>query len=535
MSEYIHSNKRMSAVRIIVFLIFVGIPWSATAQEGDFLESFAESPAISRSQLAALLESAGIPVTVEGDESAFIRSDELAHVIMQLGNDSGNLGYRLFPGPRYAIRRLRDEQLYPDSPRVLAGGSPVDGTTALQLIRPALTNTVATQSVEPGDVDIATRTVSGRPQGPWIEWDLEQNGGVSYRDGDNPESEVTSTSVLDTRIVFNRSAQLVTRLEASGLYNDDDTQSADVTLPRARLDLFREPQGRGWTGSISLGRIDDTAVIHDGISAKISSAAVISSVSVGYTGGVAAALNRIPAAATDSSRDRPLGEGQYSPERIVAHGDMVLPEIWGRQNPSTTVISVVDPAETDALTQVRLGLSGPLSVSLFYDLSADIQFGQRHGWASRGSLRWYPDVTRTTQLELSAAVAGSDRNDNQGYTALGDDPPWSAFPGSFTNIAATTLHYTARLGEPWLVSGSSTVLSRVDAEGTVDTAVAPIAEDSAFLGWEGGAKFGIQPVPDLFFDLNSNIFIPGTEAWNGAYASSAEPIWKIGLQLTARL
>ncbi|MFO8042491.1 MAG: hypothetical protein R6U25_04745 [Alkalispirochaeta sp.] len=525
--------KRMSAMGIVVFLIFTGIPWSTTAQEGNFLESLAETPAISRGQLVTLLESAGLSAENEGQGSTVVRADELAHVIMQLESDGGNLGYHLFPGPRYAIRTLRDQQLYPDSPRILSAGSPVDGVTALQLIRPALTRAVA-QDTERAAVQITPRTVSARPQGPWAEWDLEQNGGVAYRDDGSSVTELTSTSVLDARVVFNPRAQLVTQVEATGLYADDDTEAADVRLPRARLDLFREPQGGGWTGSLSMGRIDDTDVTHDGVAAKFSSGSAIASASVGYTGGVAAALNRIPGADTDSPRERPLGEGQFSPERIVAHGDVVLPEIWGRQNPSTTVISVVDPAETDALTQVRLGLSGPLSVSLFYDLSADIQFGQRHGWASRGSLRWYPDVTRTTQLELSAAVAGSDRNDNQGYTALGDDPPWSAFPGSFTNIAATTLRYTARLGEPWLVSASSTLLGRIDPDGSVASAASTV-NDAALLGWEGGANLGIQPVPDLFFDLNSNIFVPGTEAWSGAYSTSAEPMWSVGLQFTARL
>lgn len=525
--------KRMSAIGIVIFLIFTVIPWPTAAQEGDFLESFAESPAISRSQLAALLEAAGVPVEGTEEESTVVRADELAHVIMQLESDGGNLGYRLVPGPRYAIRTLRDQRLYPDSPRLLSAGSSVDGTTTLQLIRPALTRAVA-QDTERAAVQITPRTVSARPQGPWVEWDLEQNGGVAYHDDGSSVTEVTSTSVLDARVVFSPKAQLVTQVEATGLYADDDTESADVTLPRARLDLFREPQGGGWAGSLSVGRIDDTDVTHDGVAAKFSSGSAIASASVGYTGGVAAALNRIPVADSDSPGDRPLGEGQFSPERIVAYGDVVLPEIWGRQNPSAAVISVVDAGESDALTQVRLGVSGPLSIAVFYDLSADVQFGESRGWASRASLRWYPNVARTTQFELSTAVAGSDAGGSQGYTALGGAPPWSAFPGSFTNIAATTLRYTARLGEPWLVSASSTLLGRVDPDGSAASA-APIVNDAAFLGWEGGANLGIQPVPDLFFDLNSNIFVPGTEAWSGAYDTSAEPIWSVGLQLTARL
>ena len=526
----------MTAVRMIIFAILMGTFAPLAAQDGNFLESFAETSEVSRSQLATLIESADVPVTIEGSASQPIRADELAHVIMQLGSYGDTLGYRLFPGPRYAIRRVRDERLYPDSPRLLSAGAPVDGTTTLQLIRPALTEAVVRPPSESETVEIATRTVSGRTRGPWFEWDVEQRGGVSYRSGEETSaSEFSADTRLDTQLVFSSRAQLIAQLDAAGTVRDDTSNSADLRIPRARLDLFREPQGRGWASSLSLGRLDETAVVSDGIAARLSSAAVISSLSVGYTGAVAATLNRIPIAETDAPESRPLGEGQFSPQRIAIDGTVLFPEVFGRQNPSVAVLSLIDPAETDALTQVRLGLSGPLSISLFYDLSADIQFGTSSGWASRGSLRWYPDVSRTTQLEVSAAVAGSDRGNEEGYVALDDDRSWSAFPGGFTNLAATTVSYSARLGEPWLVSASSTLLNRIDSEGSVAESVGQPSSTSAVLGWEGGVELGIQPLPDLFFDLNSNIFIPATEAWGGAYADSARPIWTTGIEFTARL
>ncbi len=519
----------MSVAGLMIFWIIWGGYAPLAAQEGDVLESFADTGEVSRSQLAALLESANQPVALENEESDALRADELAHVIMQLGSYGDNLGYRLFPGPRYAVRRLREERLYPDSSRLLPAGGPMDGTTVLRLIRPALTEAVQREPVqrdpvESETIEIATRALPGSTQGPWFEWNLEQTGGISYRSGETSATVATAGSLLDTQILFGPRAQFVTRLEASGTVRDDASDSVDLQIPRARLDLFRQPPGRGWTGSLSVGRIDDTAVVSDGIAARFSSATMISSFSVGYTGAVAASLNAIPG-----------GSGQYSPERVVLHGDVLLPEVLGRQNPAAAVLSLVDLAETDALTQVRLGLSGPLGVSLFYDLSADVQFGTSWGWASRGSLRWYPETTQTTQLELSGAVAGSDRGKNQEYVALGEGAPWSAYPGAFTNIAATTVRYTARLGEPWLVSASSTLFNRVDADGSVEESVGPVTNSSALLGWESGLEVGIQLVPDLFFDINSNIFVPGTDAWNGAYADSSKRIWVTGIELTARL
>ena len=538
MSQYTHTISWKSVVCSVLFLGFSFICLPLTAQNAEFLEDFASSYPVTQGQLRTLLESAGINASVV-DGDAPLRAGQLAYVIMQLSDANGNLGYRLFPGPRYAIRTLRDDGLLPQSPRRLSTGMAVDGTTTLQLLRSTLSSAVASRTALQTDpappIEIAPGYLLGPPGGPWLEWDMVHKVGVTYHEFEEGTTEFASASALDTQLIFSANARLAGRLEMLTVRADDGSESIDLRVTQARIDLFQEEATDTWNGSLSVGRIDDRPVVHDGVAAALSTGTVLASVSAGYTGLVAADLNNLPMKQNEDLTDRPFGEGTFSPEWIITTGHLLFPEVWGRQNPSLAVVSLLDPDGSDPITQVRFRLSGPIGIPLFYNIQTDLQLGAQSGWASQGSLRWYPGTSRTTQFELGALVAGSDAESDQGYAALDVDLPWTAYQGSFSNIAAGLLRYTARLGEPWLVSATSIFLGRLDSDGTGDPVLTEHASDTGLFGWEGVMNFGFQPISDLFFELNSNIFIPWTEEQSGPYPKSADPLWSVGGQLTVRL
>ncbi|TVR93194.1 MAG: hypothetical protein EA428_02615, partial [Spirochaetaceae bacterium] len=325
MLQYTHTINWKSIGCAFLFLGFAFINSPLAAQNAEFLEEFAESSAVTRGQLQDLLESAGINASVDAAVDEPLRAGELAYVIMQLSGANGNLGYRLFPGPRYAIQSLREDGVFPHSPRLLSNGMPVDGTTTLQLLRSALSSAVVNGTAT--QIDIKPRYLQSSPASPWVEWDVEQALGVSYHESDDTTTEFSSSSVLDAQLIFSVNARFSGRLEMLGAQVDDGSESLDLRVARARIDLFQEETTEAWNGSLSIGRIDDRPVVHDGVAAGLSTGTVISSVSAGYTGLVPATLNNLPVKPNESLSDRPWGEGSFSPEWIVTTAHLLFPEV----------------------------------------------------------------------------------------------------------------------------------------------------------------------------------------------------------------
>lgn len=498
------------------------------------MERFTASPAVTHQQLAELLTAAGIRVeapSLQDDANAsdprFVSADELAHVIMQLEDHSGSLGYILFPGPRYAIRTLRDTNLYPPARRSAAAGMPLDGETALRLLRAALAESRA------NEVTLQPRTIATHSSGPYLEWDIEQRAGLTYRDTPAHLTSLTSRSQLDLSLIFSRTALLDSRLQVTQSSDSENNADFDIVIPAARFQYFQKSATDDWEGSISLGRLEGGAFTYDGLAADISTGSVIAAASAGYTGFVPQQLAVLPTAPTEQLGDRLWGDGSFAPPRIVFTGSLLLPEIVGRHNPGVSTAVVVDHDGDQDLTQVRASLSGPMGTAVFYALQGDIQVTGQLAWATLASLRWYPQLFRTTQMGLAAAAAGSADQNNSEYTPLDVDLPVAVYGGPFSNVAALSASFRSRIAEPLRLSASTALLARLDPVGVGDPAASH--PNNLPLGAESQLQLSLQPVRDLFFDLKGNIFVPWNDSYGGAYPDESPLQWGVGIQATVRL
>ena len=542
---------------------------AVAAQDVTFFEELAATEAVSRRQAAILFGIEALSGDAEGGSAEYrfdperpIRSDELAALLVAAGDFEESLGYSLFPGPRYALRMLRDASIYPSAPRDLAAGMPLDGTTFLRLSRSVLVD----RGVRATPSEDLPRTYHrlGTTARPWVEWDIEQAAEVVVDEAE--ETAVTSTTTMDVRLILSPTVTLGSTFDLEAEDGSDRDGDVSLFMPASRVDFHRDGERSRTTGTLSLGRIATRGVIADGVALEALSATTTIRMSAGYTGFVAEELNALPAVLDDrdDERDRPLASGVFSPQRLLLGVEASAPEALSRQSPSVSVVALFDVESFDTssdadridVTTLIAGLSGPLGVRHFYDLSADIQVGGYDrgqlgeenrlylGWAARGRWRWYPGNARLIEGGVSVASGGGkgegslglDSGDGTftGYIPTTSDEPWSLYGGATTNVISIDLGYTRRITESVRIELRAYGLSRYTAA-AVDDSEVDRESDNLPLGVESTGTLGIQIVPDLIFDLNGNIFIPWTTEFGGAYREGTDRRWTVGISITARL
>jgi hypothetical protein len=286
-----------------------------------------------------------------------IRADELAALIAATTPAPPSLGYLVAPGPRYALRLLRDESVFPPDSRRLAAGMPVDGATVLRLARPALVG---------GGLQLPAALPSSsapfRPSGPWMEWDLVQVSTLRHETAATDNVAVGSVSSFRSEVLAGDAVGFVLdlRLEAG----TPDDQNPSLLLPSAYLEIEGRPGVTGRTTSLRLGRQEVGAITTDGILLSLLSPSATIEVGTGYTGLVSTDLAALPPNPGEEPVDRPVGGGSFAPARIVTRGVLTLPEILERQTPSVAVTAVTDPdAPEDSLYQGELSVAARVAPS----------------------------------------------------------------------------------------------------------------------------------------------------------------------------
>lgn len=508
-----------------------------------------------------LLATAGVPLAPAAPtEDRPLTADELADTIVQLSESPPTIGRLLFPGPRSAIRIVRDENRYPATPRRLPAGAPISGATMLRLIRAPL---IAATGESPA-VTLRRRAAPVRPRGPWVEWDLRQAADTTVTGGEgDPTTETTARTVVDLRMFASRTVEVSARarLDAAGGERADAAEpSVEPYLPAASLTIHRDADGPrdSWNGSIAAGRLVATPLRFDGVRARLATPSLSLEAGAGYTGMIARALAPLPQLPDDPVESRPVGGGDYAPERVVLAAGATGLEVLGRQNPGLQVVSILRPGGGFHLTEIEASMSGPLSPQTFYDLRGAVQIGSYRGessrdyrgWAADGEVRWYPRIAIPARLGLRALVSsggaagegllGLDGGSgvHRGYIPVAREPLWTLYPGAPANIAALEGTATVR-PTPWMIARlSAATLARITAGATGDSVVddaTGIPDGNRLLGSELGAALSIEPVGDLIFEGNTRIFVPWTTSRGGASPADRPVTWQVGLAMTVRL
>lgn len=489
------------------------------AQDAAFLDTLVDAPVVSRGDVAELFHAAAGSATMEvSDPDRPIRADELAALIVAAAPVPPSLGYLVAPGPRYAIRLARDASLFPADPRRLAAGMPVDGATLLRLARPALVaGTLELPAALP------STSMPFRRSGPWLEWDLVQEGALRHGSGDDDEITFEAVTTFRSEVVTDGIVGFVLemRLEADG----PDGGDPSLLVPRGYLRLEGEPRPSRLTPSLQLGRQEVGPVTADGVVLSLLTPAATIELGTGYTGLVSADLTAISPAAGEEPVDRPIGGGEFAPERIVTRAALSLPEILDRQTPSVAVTAVTDPdAPGDSLLQGDVALAGPLGRRTFYDVAGSVQSvtgSSRAAWLSAGEVRWYPRSSVPQQVGLSTAFTGRSGSSNPdtapaGYLPLNGESPFPDAAGEAPTHVVAGVEYTIRPTSPLrLVAGARIV---ADHGGELS---------ARYIGTEGRLSAGFRPLRSVILELNGSIFQPEDP--------DEEPVGAASLELTIEL
>lgn len=542
MAEYtLFHRKRGRFVRatliVVALLVLPATQQWLPAQDAEQLESLFAAKAVSRAELAALLAAAGVTVDTRSDDGAAGADvaatdartiDELADVMVQLDGPAPSLGYRMLPGPRYAVRMLRRSESFPRDPLALPAGSVPDGRTVLQLLREPLSSAANDPGASP-TVVLRERVAPTRPAGPWFEWDLEQRLNSATTDGEDYSGSAGTR--LDTRLSVGRVVDAEARVDFD-VSDSEDPQvrllDGSVSLVISRADALRDMRVAG-------GRLSSGALRQDGLALEARGPLGESLVAVGYRGLLPAELDGLSALPIEAD------------DSFSAVAQVTALELLGRQNPGVAVQSVVDPERSFHLTQIQLDISGPLAPRLFYDAQGAYQTGDGGealdrsfgGWTVGGSLRWFPQSRTPLRLtaELAAASGGEAGEGSigsaggsgvfRGYIPLSDVTPWSLYGGSFTNVGVARTAVDLRPLERVIARLDALYLLQLTDGATGDAATDADPSSGPALGMEIGGEIEFELVPDLILDLNSRIFLPAD--------GSRDSVWRVGLGLLARL
>lgn len=532
-----HSKRGPGRARRTRFLPAALSAWlliahQVPAQEAGQLEALLGAEAVQTAELAELLTAAGVDLSATGPDTARdpapVTADELADVIVQLGQFPRSLGYRLLPGPRYAIRMLRDEQRFPADPLALPAGSVPDGRTLLQLLREPLSAAIRAGGGAPA-VSLRPRLAPTREQGPWLEWDLEQR--IASTSSDGTDIAASASTRLDARLSIGRilDAEARTELDMS------DVDEPELQLSEAVALLRLSPEAARRDLRLALGRLTAGALVQDGVGLNARGPVGEAQISVGYRGLLPTSLGGNAALPVE-------GEDTFS-----GVASLTALELFGRQNPTLSLRGITDQQSSFRLLEAEAALSGPLARRVFYNAAGIYQFGDGgsaldrsfRGWSASSSLRWFPRsrVPLRLSTELLAASGGAEGEGLtgaaegsgvfRGYVPLSDSTPWSLYGGQLTNVGMARLTADIRPVERVIARLDALYLVQLTDGATGDAVTNADSASGPALGMELGSALEIEVVPDLIFDLNSRIFVP--------VADGEDPSWQAGLGLRARL
>ena len=533
----------------------------------DLLDGLSNKEQVTRGEIASLLWLAGIRTTngVEHPTEA-MRTDEIAYLSWQLDQPRRSIGSLIAPSPRYALRDLRAEGTIPKDEWSLSAGALITGQEAITLLRGALITAYTTG--EPQAIRFPYTGGARLSNGPWFEWEIGERAETSFRESQSWEGE--SVTSLATRIRFGPNLSIESLLAVPVVFTDSSDAQTDLTLDEARL-RFRYRRARGGLQlELAAGREPIGALVADGARLVVTTPLMEVVLHGGFTGWVERSRNAtIPTVPNDTveARDRPLGRGDFAPQRITSVTRVAFPELLGRQSLSLSLFTLLDPFShaTGApkgrlnLGQVTLSLSGPFSRAIFYDIAGDLQVGRREGARTRQILafratagaRWYLNGEIPHRFEARLGLASGARDGDTldggssstytGFIPLEDTSPWLAIAAPFSNVGYTELRYRIRPVSVLALEARALFLLHGRERGSFSgrEATSPLlsARGNAYapLGGEFGGKIEFSPMRRMIFELNGNIFLPWTRGAGGALARGSDVMWTTGMIATLQL
>lgn len=541
------SNHRRQAALFFSFLL---ISTLLHAQSGEEIDSYAAAETASYQATLSLL---GLP---EG-EAAPLSLGSLAAITMERWALSGGLLYSVTGLPRYALRDLREMNVYPEAPQFLALRRPLSGTEALQLLSRGVSAF--------GDLPETGRPVPTTPPAEVREAaiypivDLTEALTARRRN----EEDVAFSNELTLNLDGWAPNETVLESEFSVVSDEEDLLSPFIRELYVKNRLT--PAAGGAITEISVGRrevADLTGRIIsqpiDGFLLQRSGPTAVAVFGVGYTGLLREEQGPPPFTLT-TREDAESEADRLAPATLFTQVRLLLPEFWERHSPSLELASRLDQRSFGDLDSgndsldlylTTLGLSGPLGTRLFYDLSGTGQLGLYRtnrpdanrdattvlAGLVRGSFRWFPQTSVPTRLALELLLASGDSEGapllegqgdriNTSFLPAGGPAPWVTYPGTLSNLFHPRVSADLRLLEPLRLSVAGGPFFRVSQE-----PVATIPESALTrnlpLGAEISGEIAFEPVRELILELNSSIFVPWTREFGGVHFDSRDPVWE---------
>lgn len=528
-------------------------------QSGEELDSYAATDPADYGSTLSLLGADG-----EAEEAP-LSLGSLAVLTMERWEPGAGLLYSITGLPRYALRDLRELNVYPEAPQFLAARRPVSGAEALQLLSRAVSAF--------GDLPPDSGNLPGEPPAParsaaiYPIFDLTNESRLTLRDEEERFSNELTLS-LDGW------APNETTLESEFSLVSDEDEPITPFLRELYLANRLTPAPNGATTEVSFGRrrlTDLTGRVLslpvDGFLLQRSGPTAVFLFGAGYTG-LLREEQGPPPFTLSTREDSQDGGSNLAPPTLLTLLRLTLPERWGRQSPSIELAARIDERslgdlgfDEDSL-DVYLGtlaLAGPLSPRIFYDLSLTGQsafYRANRGDAAReeaftlgalarGSFRWFPALPAPTRLSLELLLATGDSDGesllSDGYDRLntaflpaGGETPWSLYPGDLTNLFHPRLAADVRVLEPLRLSVGGGPFFRMSRQPVAEIPESALYDELPL----GGELFGnvlFEPTRELILELNSSIFFPWTRANGGVYFSNRDPVWETALSLSLAL
>jgi hypothetical protein len=288
----------------------------------------------------------------------------------------------------------------------------------------------------------------------------------------------------------------------------------------------------------------------DGLDTSLSASGLRVRAGAGYTGLILNPVSTVrvsPADEVHGSDDDEL----FGPKRIVAFGELTVPEVILRQTVRLYGIGQWDlrDAEPDETTidsyYGGAAVDGPIIPGLFHDVGATVSYAEMEDATSLGilataRLRYFRQEWSSSRIALGGGTATGFGGDSDAFLGISDQTVGTVAQLPQENIAYGEISYGLRplSGAPrrTLRDIQTTVtgrmMYRVDTDQPVDAFGASQSSDGALLGSEATLQVGWRATSDLGLSVDGGAFFPAGGS-SGSFTDQRKTEYLVRMQLSA--